>query len=233
MNKYNIFLIVFGVLCFNMSQAQKNTINFDMGYGYAFQQNASGYVVNLQYLRALSGKIKTGLIVGHNYNEGRGLIPKDISSGVFPFRDYTNPLPLGGYNGAWDADSFTGIRLRSKPNHYFCFTLGAGVVYDFIQSGKNKVFIDMAGAYAIRDEMEIARLITADQIKFTNSSIFENAQIPVYRYSTYGDWMLRLGLGYSFQISKNMALRTFHAFTSFSGKGDILMNSSMGVEARF
>ena len=233
MKNFGFIIILLIASYFNKGNAQKSTINLDIGYGYAFRQSASGYVVDLQYLRALSQRLKTGVLIGHYYNESRGLLPDDLSSVVIPFRDYTNPLTLGGYNGAWNTNSFPGVRLESKPNRYFSFVIGALFQYKLLKMKKNSMLIDISGAYAIRDEMGIARLLKADQIRFVNTQTFENAYIPIYKYSTYSDWMLRAGLSYSYEINSNMALRTRCGFTQFSEKGESIISGSFGIETRF
>jgi hypothetical protein len=228
-----IIIIVLGATYYTIGTAQNNAISFSSGYSYAFRPEAPGYLMELNYLRSISDRFQAGIMIGHYYNDSRGLLPKDLSTTVIPFRDYTNPLPLDGYSGGWDANAFPGIRLKSRPNRYFAFVGGAHAAYKVLQQRKSSIIFNMGAAYAFRDEMEIAYIKEATQIKLVNTSVLPDAQIPMYRYSAYRDWLIRLKASYSYLIRQNLAIHAGYSHAFFIGERDAIGSGFAGIEVKF
>lgn len=232
MNRIISALILSATYCV-AGLAQNNAISFSGGYGYAFRHKAPGYGMELNYLHSISNRFQAGILIGHFYTDSRGLLPTDLSSTIIPFRDYTNPRPLAAYSGGWNADSFSGIRLKSRPNRYFAFFTGAHVAYKVLQQQKSSITVNIGAAYALRDEMEIAFMKEADQIKLVNSAVFLNAQIPIYRYSTYSDWLIRLKANYSYQIRHNLAIQAGYSHLFFMAEKEPMYSAFAGFEIKF
>lgn len=227
-------ILIFCVACCKVGLAQNNAISFSSGYSYAFRHKAPGYGMELNYSRRISDRFQAGILIGHYYNDSRAHLPEDLSTIIIPFRDHTNPLPLAAYSGAWDKNSFPGIRLKSRPNRYFTFVSGVNTTYKLLNNlQKSNVIIHMGVAYALRDEMEIAYLKEATQIKLVNSPVFLDAKIPIYRYSTYGDWLIRFKVNYSYPIRQNLAIHAGYLHNFFIGERDAIGSILVCIEVKF
>jgi|GEM_PF-1487310 len=197
------FLLVFGYV---HVQAQKNTIGASLGYSTLIGQGAHGYAINIVYKRQIREKGEFAVDMGHLYQQSRGILPRDISDGVYVYRDYTNvnPLPPNVFN--WSKESFPAIRLQSQPDRFFIFTGGLHYQHQVWRKEKHRLQAGLGAAIAIRDDVEIIRFIATKSINTIFFGEWEDRIVPMIRYMTYLDIGVVPQATYTYRLSEKMSV---------------------------
>jgi len=210
--------------------AQTKAIYPELGHSYNLSKRASGYAMGLNAQFKTGPKEAIGIEIGHIFNEGRGLVPKDYADQNFFFRSPSKPNPQNV--GGWDRASFPAASLPTKPNRYFNFNLVIKQLWTLREKGNGQILLGLGLALSYRDEREVAKIVVIGGPEATVLDFFPLElpfSLPIYQVDSYLDLGVVPELSYRGELRERLSLQASAKLFYYPPSGNWIGTSTLGV----